>query len=78
MQPLNPVFTTALSLIVRQEPFSILKLCGIAMAVVGTFTMIDFTLISLGSEQMIGFALLLSQQVAGALFIVFQKRLLNQ
>jgi hypothetical protein len=48
------------------------------MAVVGTFTMVDFTLMSFGNEQLIGFFLLLSQQVAGALFFVFQKRLLNR
>jgi hypothetical protein len=50
----------------------------IAMAVMGTFTMVDFSLISVGSQQMIGFALLLCQQIVGAFFFVIQKRVLNK
>jgi drug/metabolite transporter (DMT)-like permease len=70
------VFTSILALAVGYEKFSILKIVGVLCSVAGALTMVDYEHFELRGSQTIGFLMLLLQQVIGAVFLVFQRKLL--
>eukprot|EP00026_Physarum_polycephalum_P009833 Phypoly_transcript_09970.p1 GENE.Phypoly_transcript_09970~~Phypoly_transcript_09970.p1 ORF type:complete len:386 (-),score=58.41 Phypoly_transcript_09970:190-1347(-) len=78
MQPCIPVFTTALTLILRTEKFSILKVVGILFSAAGAVVLVGFKDLSFKSEQFKGMLCLLGNTLAMSVYYVFQKPVLKK
>jgi len=78
MQPCIPVFTTALTLILRIEKFSVLKLVGILFSAGGAVVMVGVTNISFQNDQTKGMLCLLGNTFAMSVYYILQKPVLKK
>jgi len=78
MQPCIPVFTTALTLILRLEKFSVLKVIGILFAAGGAVVMVGVENISVKSSQTRGMLCLVGNTLAMSVYYIFQKPVLKK
>lgn len=78
MQPCIPVFTTALTLILRTEKFSVLKVIGILFSAAGAVVLVGFKDLSFKSQQFKGMLCLIGNTLAMSVYYIFQKPVLKK
>lgn len=78
MQPCIPVFTTAFTLILRLEKFSVLKVIGILFSAAGAVVMVGVENISFKSNQFKGMMCLVGNTLAMSIYYIFQKPVLKK
>jgi len=78
MQPCIPVFTTAFTLVLRMEKFSVLKVIGILFSAGGAVVMVGVNNISFKSEQFIGMMCLVGNTLAVSVYYILQKPVLKK
>jgi len=76
MQPLIPVFTTAIAVIFLIEGFAILKVIGILLAVAGAIVMIGFSGFD-NHDHIVGMLFFVGNCVCVAVYLIAQKPLLQ-
>ena len=82
VQPVTPIFTTMLALMLKREKATILKMSGIGLAIIGAFLMVlaeseVASSESSGRDPMMGTILLFIQAILTAVSIIIQKPMLS-
>jgi len=77
MQPAIPVFTTLITLILRTEKFSSLKLLGILASAAGAVVTVGFRGISLRSDKFIGTMCLVGNTLCTSIYYILMKPVLK-
>eukprot|EP01122_Echinamoeba_exundans_P013721 TRINITY_DN6031_c0_g1_i1.p1 TRINITY_DN6031_c0_g1~~TRINITY_DN6031_c0_g1_i1.p1 ORF type:complete len:378 (+),score=55.79 TRINITY_DN6031_c0_g1_i1:92-1225(+) len=70
--------TTAMAILLKQEKFSILKLVGIILCIIGSLFMIDISHFSITSGKGLGVVVLFAQSIFAAGYLVAQKQVLER
>lgn len=78
LMPSIPVFAAGFAIIARVERISKLRLVGIGLAVLGAVIMLDITGLTTGRNVFFGNALILTNCLSYALFLVLQKPMLKR
>jgi len=78
IQQCIPVFTAGLTIVLKLEKFSIIKMIGLAFAVSGAIVMIGFKNLSLDNNRTIGMLILLGNTMLMSTYYVMQKPLLKK
>jgi len=78
IQQCIPVFTSAITVALKMERFSLIKLAGLVFAVSGAVVMIGFNDLSLDNNHTLGMLILLGNTLLLSIYYILQKPLLEK